>query len=101
MNKLRNLRKNIHSNEVIALARQHRQQIIEWLEDVEETEWTKAFQHRGACSDIEGIFLGFCLGMIRTIRNKSSRFDKNDCTDLYAIGVMRDWESLCAYGRGL
>ena len=48
-------------NEVIALAKQHRQQIIEWLEEIEAAEWTEAIQHWRACSDIGGIFLGFCL----------------------------------------
>lgn len=30
-------------NEVIALAKQHRQQIIEWLEEVETAEWKRPF----------------------------------------------------------
>ncbi|WP_224653866.1 hypothetical protein, partial [Escherichia coli] len=38
-----NLANEYSFDEVIAMAKQHRQQIIEWLEGLDETEWTKPF----------------------------------------------------------
>ena len=60
MNKLQNLRKNIHLTKWSHLRSDIGNKLLNgskvWRDGMDE-----AIQHRGACSDIGGIFLGFCL----------------------------------------